>query len=675
MKRYILILSIAFSALVSCTKEPQWEPMLRESKQEPEAYKSGVLLVKFTPEVVAVLEEQGECFAGALTRSGAPALDEILALLGDCRLERVFPLNVATEAKTREAGLHQWYVVRFDEKYEVAQVAARMRQLGEVQQVDLNRTVKRAYNGKATPLEVQNLPKTTRAEAAPMNDPLFSMQWNLENRGDMFREGEVVKSVKDADVQCVEAWSKTTGSPEVIVAVLDEGIFVDHPDLKANMWVNPQEVNGSHEDNDGNGYAGDVYGYNFVHETGKITWNDAWDSGHGSHVAGVIAAVNNNGEGISSIAGGDGRANTGVRVMACQIFSGNMSTGLLNVVRAMKYAADNGAVVLQCSWGYVSGSANIYDWGEAGFATQEQWEMGSPLEKAALEYFVHYAGSPTGPIDGGIAVFAGGNESAPAAGFPGAADFCVSVAATAADFTPAVYTNYGPGTTISAPGGDQDYYFEYVDETHNYGEIGCILSTLPYNVSKSGYGYMEGTSMACPHVSAVVALAISHAAEQRRHYKADELRDLLHATTVDIDPYMTGKKTYCRYVADVGPIRPMQMILGDYAGKMGTGQVNTTALLAAMDGAGVEMRFPNLTIAVEGQVAVSPARYFVEGESLTYTVSIADTTIAACESQEHLLLFKGLKSGSTTATISASNGEVHTFAIVVRQTDGGLGWL
>ena len=155
MKRYILILSIAFSALVSCTKEPQWEPMLRESKQEPEAYKSGVLLVKFTPEVVAVLEEQGECFAGALTRSGAPALDEILALLGDCRLERVFQLNVATEAKTREAGLHQWYVVRFDEKYEVAQVAARMRQLGEGQQVDLTRTVKRAYNGKAPPLEVQ----------------------------------------------------------------------------------------------------------------------------------------------------------------------------------------------------------------------------------------------------------------------------------------------------------------------------------------------------------------------------------------------------------------------------------------------------------------------------------------------------------------------------------------
>lgn len=675
MKRYIFSLSILFSLLVSCTNEPQWEPTLKESDCEQEAYKSGVLLVKFTPEVVALLEENGLVSSGALTRSGAPALDELLALLGDCELERVFPYNSRTELTTREAGLHQWYVVRFDERYDVEQVALRMRSLGEVQQVDLNRTIKRAYSGKATPLKVADMPKTTRSEGARMNDPLFPMQWNIENRGDMFREGEVVKSVKDADVQCVEAWERTTGHPEVIVAVLDEGIFVEHPDLKANMWVNADEVKGSHEDNDGNGYAGDVNGYNFVHDTGKITWNDPWDSGHGSHVAGVIAGVNNNGEGISSIAGGDGSPGTGVRVMACQIFSGNISTGLLQVVRAMKYAADNGAVVLQCSWGYVSGAANIYDWGEAGFATQEQWEMGSPLEKAALEYFVHYAGSPAGAIEGGIAVFAGGNESAPAAGFPGAADFCVSVAATAADFTPAVYTNYGPGTTISAPGGDQDYYFDYVDQEHNYGEVGCILSALPYNVSESGYGYMEGTSMACPHVSAVVALAISHAVEQRRHFKADELRELLHATTVDIDSYFTGKKTYCRYVADIGPIQPMQLNLSDFVGKMGSGQVNATALLAAMDGAGMEMRFPNLTL-VEGEtVALHPARYFLEGEELTYTVTIADPSIASSAMQEGKLLFEGLKSGSTTASIVASNGVAHDFAITVRKSEGGMGWL
>ncbi len=675
MKRYIVILSMLLSTLVSCTKEEAWMPAEKVQVEDEERFKSGVLMVKFTPEVTDMLEEHGLVSDQPLTRSGAPALDEVIALLGDCELERVFPMNSRAELQTREAGLHQWYVVRFDERYDVEQVALRLRQLGEVLQVDLNRTVKRAYNGKATPLKMADMPRTTRAVDAPMNDPLFPMQWNIENRGDMFRDGEVVKSVKDADVQCVGAWERTTGSPEVIVAVLDEGIFVEHPDLKANMWVNEDEISASHEDNDGNGYAGDVHGYNFVHDTGNITWNDPWDSGHGSHVAGVIAAVNNNGQGISSIAGGDGSADSGVRVMACQIFSGNVSTGILEVVRAMKYAADNGAVVLQCSWGYVSGAANIYDWGEAGFATQEQWEMGSPLEKAALDYFVHYAGSPSGPIEGGVAVFAGGNESAPAAGYPGAADFCVSVAATAADFTPAVYTNYGTGTTISAPGGDQDYYYDYVDDTHNYGEVGCILSTLPYNVSESGYGYMEGTSMACPHVSAVVALAISHAAEQRRHYTAEEVRELLHATTVDIDPYFKGTKTYCRYVADIGTIQPMQMNLGDFVGKMGTGQVNAEALLAAMDGAGIEMRFPNLTLTVGEPVVVNPIRYFMDGEELTYSVTIADTSLATCKNQDGKLLFEGLASGSTTAAITASNGVSHSFSIVVRKSDTGAGWL
>lgn len=674
MRRYLFILSIAALLLAACSRDVEWQPAKAEPAQGEELYKSGVLLVKFTPEVTAMLEEQGLVSGPELTRSGAPALDEVMALVGGCTLERVFPYDARSEASTREAELHQWYVVRFDESLSVEDVAARMRRLGEVQQVDLNRTVKRAYNGKATPLKVADMPRVTRS-GAQVNDPLFSMQWNLENRGDMFREGEVVKSVKDADVQCVGAWERSMGSKEVIVAVLDEGIFVEHPDLKANMWVNEDEVKGSTEDNDGNGYVGDVHGYNFVHDSGNITWNDVADSGHGSHVAGVIAAVNNNGEGIASIAGGDGTVDSGVRVMACQIFSGNVSTGVLQVVRAMKYAADNGAVVLQCSWGYVSGAANVYDWGEAGFATEEQWESGSPLEKSALEYFTHYAGSPNGPIEGGVAVFAAGNEYAPQAGFPGAAEGYVSVAATAADFTPAVYTNYGPGTTISAPGGDQDYYYDYVDEEHNYGEIGCILSTLPYNVSESGYGYMEGTSMACPHISAVVALAISYAAEQRLHFKADELRELLHSTTVDLDPYCVGKKTYCRYVADVGPIQPMQMNLADYAGKMGSGQVNAAALLAAMEGAGVEMRFPNLTLTEGEKVALNPARYFAEGETLTYNVTIADTTIATCTAQDSMLLFEGLQSGSTTATVKGSNGVQFDFGITVRKSAGGAGWL
>ena len=109
------------------------------------------------------------------------------------------------------------------------------------------------------------------------------------------------------------------------------------------MWVNEDEIWRSSEDNDGNGYPGDVHGYNFVNDSPLISVQDVNDTGHGSHVAGVIGAVNGNGLGISSIAGGDG-ISPGVRIMSCQIFSGNKGGSVLDEVRAIKYAADNGAL-------------------------------------------------------------------------------------------------------------------------------------------------------------------------------------------------------------------------------------------------------------------------------------------------------------------------------------------
>lgn len=641
------------------------------SPLDEKPYVEGELMVKFTSEVEAMLSSRTD-----LTRSSIPAVDKVLESAGVYELERVFPVDSKREDITRQNGLHLWYVVRFKGE-SVEDVASELSRLGEVQKVDLNRKVKRAYNGKAVPLRSERLTRANSALNGVMNDPLLAEQWNLINNGDLFLQDGVVKSVKDADIQAAGAWEKCTGNGDVIVAVLDEGIFVEHPDLKANIWVNEDEIARSHEDNDGNGYAGDVNGYNFVKKMGQITWNDYLDSGHGSHVAGVIAAVNNNGEGISSIAGGNGKSG-GVKVMSCQIFSGNNGASVLEVARAMKYAADNGAVVLQCSWGYVSGEANVYDWGEQGFHTQEEWKAGSPLESDALDYFIHNAGSPNGPITGGVTIFAGGNESAPAAGFPGAADFAISVAATAADFTPAVYTNYGPGTTISAPGGDQDYYWEYVDEEHNYGEVGCILSTLPYNVSKSGYGYMEGTSMACPHVSGVAALAISYAAQLAIQITPDQLKEAMYKTATPIkEVYLTGKKEYRRYVADIGPMQPMQMELEDYRGGMGAGQINAAALLDEIAGVGTPIHFPNIYVAEGESCAVVPSRYFRDGELNTYSVTIEKQEVATCENKDGKLIFKGLKSGTTTATLNVKGNttEQHTFTITVRKGAGDNGWM
>ncbi len=675
--RIVTLLLLALFALSSCVKEEVREVVQRPSQGE--AYATGEIFVKFTPEVAALLEESGVVRSDA-TRSGVSTIDEVLDIVGGFEISRVFPIDPRHEERTVRDGLNCWYIVRYGNDYTVEEVSRRFSMLGEVQKVDVNRTIKRANTRKATPITKEALAKmskATRATTAPFNDALFAHQWNLVNDGSLFTKDGHVKSLAGADVQVADAWQRATGDNSVVVAVLDEGIYVKHEDLAANIWVNSDEDGSLEEDRDNNGYKGDKNGYNFVHNMGKITWNDYYDSGHGTHVAGTIAAINNNSIGVSSIAGGDGTPNSGVKIMVCQIFSGNISTGLYNVVRAMKYAADNGAVVLQCSWGYVSGVANEYDWGEAGFASEEEWIAGSPIEKEALDYFINNAGSPNGVVEGGVAVFAAGNECAAMAGYPGAADYCVSVAATSADFTPATYTNYGPGTTISAPGGDQDYYFNYYNEaTEAYGDVGCILSTLPEHISESGYGYMEGTSMACPHVSAVVALGLSYATKLRKHFKAEEIRELLYEAqnVTPIDSYMTGYKEYRRYVADIGIIQPMQMPLAPFKGQMGSGQVNAAKFLAAIAGedVGVQMHFPNLTIKVGGAVAVAPALYFIGGENLTYTVTIEDSSVATCQTSDNKLLFNGLKSGTTEACVEASNGEKQTFVITVRKSDGWL---
>ena len=181
--------------------------------------------------------------------------------------------------------------------------------------------------------------------------------------------------------------------------------------------------------------------------------------------------------------------------------------------------------------------------------------------------------------------------------------------------------------------------------------------------------------MATPQVSGVLALAISYAAEQRRHFKASELMELMEQTATPIDEYMTGKKSYYRYIADLDMVRPMTIDLSAYRGKMGAGQVNAAALLAAIDGGGVEMQFPNIYVALDGELVVAASQYFLQGETLTYTVSIADESVATCDVEGAKLLFRGVKCGSTRGTITSSNGGEQSFNITVREGASSNGWL
>ena len=659
----------------------------------PSDAEAGELLIKFAPEMSSILDQaqMSKTRSGKATRSGIPSTDEVLDILGSYSFERVFPVDANTEARTREAGLHLWYTVKFDKSTDLKAAAERLKQLGEVTKVQTNGRIKRAYNTDSKRIYLSDKAlqqKATRAAASgEPDDPGFAYQWHYRNLGagnygfENLNDNQAGAEA-GCDVNAVEAWKTCVGDPSIIVAVLDEGVMYTHPDLAPNMWCNPGETSqGAKADGDGNGYEGDLHGYNFVEESGNITWSDANDSGHGTHVAGTIAAANNNGIGVSGVAGGDGTPNSGVKIMSCQIFSGQNSVTLAGEARAIKYAADNGAVILQCSWGYNSSESSELSGYTPGPATEKEWAETYPLEKEALDYFINNAGSPNGVIDGGIAVFAAGNEYAGNPAFPGAYSKCVSVASLAADYTPACYTDFGSLVTLSAPGGDLEYYGKIGETEDEYwaetGEQkGAVLSTLVKN-GQPAYGYMEGTSMACPHVSGVAALGLAYAVKQNRHYRAADFISLMKKSVKDLDShYQNGAtKTYYMNHTTVGA-SPETIELSKYIGKMGAGLIDAAQLLNGIQNNELssEMKLPNMYVGIEKTTSLNLAAYFA-GQTEGYSCSVVNTSVASATVDGKMLTVKGLAAGSTSLTVTAADGTSQTVTVTVRKSAGNNGWM
>ena len=582
--------------MASCSTEALREPSEGPSQvnvspkicNTSENAESGMLIVKFNENAVPAIEKAAAeriATKSAGAACGIDNLDEVLNEIHAISLERVFPVNKSSETETRAAGLHRWYVIRFADGQDLNEAAERLASVAEINKLQFSAKLCKASDDKVYGLSPSQA--TVGIIKSDFNDPQLPSQWNYINNADL---AIATTARRGADVDVVDAWKLTGGDPRVIVAVLDEGVKYTHPDLAANMWVNEGEVDGDGIDNDGDGYVDDIHGYNFV-DDGPITWNvtkvisgvPRSDSGHGTHVAGTVAAVNNNGIGVAGIAGGTGKGD-GVRIMSCQIFSGTESTNDYSTAQAVKYATDHGASILQCSYGYA----------QSNFTSDAAFEEESPLLCEALNYF--FSKKNCDAIDGGIAVYAAGNNGANSSNYPGGYRECISVTAISPDYLPTYYTCYGAGCNIAAPGGETIGFVG--------GERAGILSTVCSETSKGeDYGYMQGTSMACPHISGVAALGLSYALAKGKHFTREEFMSMLLTSVNDIDSRLEGIKNTGKKID-----------LEDYAGQMGTGLIDAYKLLMQVEGT------PCVTVTAGKEVRIILTSIFGgSAKNLTYT--------------------------------------------------------
>ena len=273
------------------------------------------------------------------------------------------------------------------------------------------------------------------------NDPSFSQLYGMNNTGQ-------TGGNTDADIDAPEAWDKTTGTGQTIVAVIDTGVDYNHPELRDNIWTNPGEIAGNGRDDDNNGYIDDIHGYDFANNDA----NPMDDNGHGTHVSGTIGAVGNNSTGVAGV-------NWHTSIMALKFLDASGSGFLSTAISALDYAVANGARLSNNSWGGGGFDATL------GLAIANAGAKGHIFVAAAGNSFANNDLFPNYPSNYNY-------------------DNIVAVAATDNRDNLAGFSNFGVTTVdIAAPGVN-------------------ILST----VLNGGYATYSGTSMATPHVTGALSL-------------------------------------------------------------------------------------------------------------------------------------------------------------------------
>jgi thermitase len=285
------------------------------------------------------------------------------------------------------------------------------------------------------------------------NDPGFGYLYGLDNHGQ-------TAGTADADIDAPEAWATTTGKAATLVAVIDTGVDITHPDLSENIWSNPGEIAGNGIDDDNNGYVDDVHGWDFFSNDNSV-FDNAADDAHGTHVAGTVAASGDNGIGVTGVAW---RAS----LMPLKFIDGERGGPVSGAIEALDYAVANGATISNNSWG-------------AGASYSQALHDAIKSAQRSGHLFVAAAGN-----GGGDGV---GDDIDLAPVYPASypEENVVTVAATNHNDRLAAFSNYGDtDVDLAAPGVK-------------------IVSTTPTGT----YSSMSGTSMAAPHVTGAAALLLS----------------------------------------------------------------------------------------------------------------------------------------------------------------------
>lgn len=442
---------------------------LAQAPSDEDATVDGVINVKLNESAAQGLAMSK---SGGITYTGIATVDQLNAQFQVAQMERVFRPAGKFESRHEAWGLNRWYRVRYDSDASPNDVATSY--LNDPSVESASPVYTKELHGQRT--------VSDEDPALIPNDPDYGDQWHYNNTGQ-------TGGTPDADVNLPEAHDINTGSPDVVISIVDSGLDLNHPEFQGMLWINEDEdINGNGVfdpfpadeggdldgvDNDNNGFVDDVVGYDHAdNDPIPETVNPGIiDNSHGTHVAGTVAAKNGNGQFGAGVAGGDGSADSGARLMINQTFANNVG----GFAEAVVYAADMGAVVSQNSWGYTTPG------------TFEQPVLD------AIDYFRANAGGPSAPMNGGIYVNSSGNSNSDANYYPGFYPPSFAVTATEDTDTKASYSNYGEWVDIAAPGGE-------------FGEDG-VWSTV--HTTQGGFESFSGTSMAAPHVSGAIAVVIS----------------------------------------------------------------------------------------------------------------------------------------------------------------------